>query len=84
MRRFKFSDLYETLNGDVLFQENVEGGGFAVAYAGKKHAVVSAPHFLANSSYRITSLSLVIMSYISCCGNGGISLGHSELLSFPY
>lgn len=40
--------------------ENVEGGGFAVAYAGKKHAVVSAPHFLANSSYRITSLSLVL------------------------
>lgn len=40
--------------------ENVEGGGFAVAYAGKKHAVVSPSHFLANSSYRITSLSLVL------------------------
>lgn len=35
------------------------GGGFGVAFAGKSYAAVSAPHFLANSSYRITSLSLV-------------------------
>ncbi|XP_024367251.1 uncharacterized protein [Physcomitrium patens] len=48
------------VNHTEINPENVEGGGFAVAYAGKKHAVVSAPHFLANSSYRITSLSLVL------------------------
>ncbi|KAG0577946.1 hypothetical protein KC19_5G193700 [Ceratodon purpureus] len=48
------------VNHTELNPENFEGGGYAVAYAGKKQAVVSAPHFLANSSYRITSLSLVM------------------------
>ncbi|KAH8969770.1 hypothetical protein BDL97_02G051400 [Sphagnum fallax] len=40
--------------------ENFGLGGYAVAYAGSQFAAVSVPQFLANSSYHITSLSLVL------------------------
>lgn len=44
---------------NFLWQENFGLGGYAVAYAGSRFAAVSVPQFLANSSYHITSLSLV-------------------------
>ncbi len=44
---------------NFLWQENFGLGGYAVAYAGSQFAAVSVPQFLANSSYHITSLSLV-------------------------
>lgn len=45
---------------NFLWQENFGLGGYAVAYAGSQFAAVSVPQFLANSSYHITSLSLVL------------------------
>ncbi len=45
----------------LFWQENFSGGGFAVVYAGSKFAAVSSPKFVANSSYHITSLSMVLL-----------------------
>jgi hypothetical protein len=46
---------------NCFWQENFSGGGFAVVYAGSKFAAVSSPKFVANSSYHITSLSMVLL-----------------------
>jgi hypothetical protein len=48
------------VNYTELNPENFSGGGFAVVYAGSKFAAVSSPKFVANSSYHITSLSMVL------------------------
>lgn len=47
----------------LFWQENFSGGGFAVVYAGSKFAAVSSPKFVANSSYHITSLSMVLLLF---------------------
>ncbi|KAH9554570.1 hypothetical protein CY35_08G070300 [Sphagnum magellanicum] len=48
------------VNYTELNPENFSGGSFAVVYAGSKFAAVSSPKFVANSSYHITSLSMVL------------------------
>jgi hypothetical protein len=51
------------VNYTELNPENFSGGGFAVVYAGSKFAAVSSPKFVANSSYHITSLSMVLLLF---------------------
>lgn len=46
-----------TINTSNFFPENI--GGYMVAFAGRKHAARSFPSFVANSTYIVTSFTLV-------------------------
>lgn len=58
------SALLISCNSLWIFQDST--GGYMVAFAGQKYAAISSPAFVANSTYTVTSFTLVRIDVNTC------------------